>query len=78
MSVCVSRLYELCSRKYSSSVQVVYSSSVYMYVNLYIYKVLCPCVCPVYMSKKVTWAFLVSGKEVWDFLSKSSKKLQGC
>ena len=37
MSVCVfvSRLYELCTPKYSSSVQVVHSSTVYLYVNLY-------------------------------------------
>ena len=40
----VSRLYELFTQKYSSSVQVVYSSTVYMYMNLYIYKVLCLCV----------------------------------
>ena len=24
------------------------------------------CVCPVYMSKKGTWAFPVSGNEIWD------------
>ena len=39
------RLYELCTQKYSSSVQVVYSSKVYLYINIYIYKVQCPCVC---------------------------------
>ena len=29
------------------------------------------CVCPVYMSKKGTWAFPVSGKEIWNFLTNS-------
>ena len=28
---------------------------------------LCPCVCPVYMSRKGTWAFPASGKEIWEF-----------
>jgi hypothetical protein len=38
MSLCVFvcvPLYEFCTQKYSSSVQVVYSSTVYLYVNLY-------------------------------------------
>ena len=65
--VCVSNLYELYSQKYIVSVQVVYNCRVYLYVNLYIYKVLFPCVCPVNMSKKGKWAFPVSGKEIWDF-----------
>ena len=30
------------------------------------YKVICPCVCPVYMSKQGMWA----GKEIWDFFIK--------
>ena len=36
MSVCVSRLYELCTQTYSSSLQVLHSNTVYLYVNLYI------------------------------------------
>ena len=35
--VWVSRLYELFTQKYSSSVQVVYSSTVYLYMNIYIF-----------------------------------------
>ena len=30
------------------------------------YEGLCLCVCPVNMSKKRTWAFQVSRKEIWD------------
>ena len=47
MLVSVSRLYELCTQKYTSSVQVVYTSKVYLYMNLYkmyyvsVYCVLC-------------------------------------
>jgi hypothetical protein len=61
--VFVSRLYELCSQKYSTScVQ-------YTCMWIYIYKLICSCVCPVYMSKTGTWAFPVCGNKIWDFLS---------
>ena len=33
------------TQKYSSPVYVVYSSSVYLHMNLYIYKVQCLCMC---------------------------------
>jgi hypothetical protein len=37
----------------------------------------CVCVlCPVYMSKTGTWFFLVSGKEIWDFLKLILKELK--
>ena len=70
MSVCVSLLNELCSQKYSSSVQVVHSSTVYQFVNLYIYGAMSVCMlCPIYMSKNGTWSFPVSRKEIWDYFS---------
>jgi hypothetical protein len=68
MFLCVSGLYELCS------LQVVYSSTVYLYMNLYIYNLLCLCAFPVYMNKKSTWAFPVFRKEIW-FFYKSSYNL---
>ena len=43
--MCVSRLNELCTQKYSSSVQVVYSSTVYLYMNLSVYSAMSVCVC---------------------------------
>ena len=44
--------------------------TVYLYMNLYIkYNV------RVYMRKKGTWAFPVSGKEIWDFLQKITNKI---
>ena len=46
-------------------VQVVYVLCLYIINN-----VICPCVCPVYMSKTGTWFFPVSGKEIWDFFEK--------
>ena len=34
-----------------------------------------PCVCPFYTSKKGTWFFPVSGKEIWHFFNLLSRKL---
>jgi hypothetical protein len=62
MTVCVCvcvyvlRLNELCTQKYSGSVQVVYSSTVYLHINLHMKSV---CVCPVYkkqFSDKIRWS----------------------
>ena len=49
---------------FTSFVQYKYSISVHesKYIMCYVG------VCPVYMSKKGTKAFPVSGKEIWDFL----------
>jgi hypothetical protein len=76
MSVCVSRLYELCKHKYSSSVKLCIVVQ-YICTWIYIYRPICPWVCPVYMSCPFlihrcgvcgrTWAFPVSGK-IWNFL----------
>ena len=44
-NVCVCHLYEICSQKYTSSIRVVYSSTLYLYMNLNIYNVICLCVC---------------------------------
>ena len=41
----VHKCVQLCTQKCSPSVQVAYSSTVYLQMNLYIYKVQCPCVC---------------------------------
>ena len=49
MYVCVSSLHEMFTQKCSSSAQVVYSSTEYLYVYLYIkYSVHCVSVCPIW------------------------------
>ena len=46
----------------------VHSCTVVQYVHELRYDIiLCPCVCPVHISKKGTWFFPVPGKEIWDF-----------
>ena len=71
MCVCVSFLYELCTQKYISSVQVVCSSTVYLHMNVWVW--VCACVAPVFKNysgnknkipSKISWSSQIVGGKI--------------